>query len=228
MINSKEQSKNMRYIFFCAVLTILCQSASPQESTIKDVDGNVYKTVRIGTQVWMAENLKTAHYRDSLPISEIELNSSWDSAKIGVWCYYQGDPGINPIYGKLYNCYAVTGPRNVCPTGWHVPSDSEWTVLTDYLGGDTVAGGKMKATTLWRQPNTGADNSSGFMAVPGGKRAFDFGGTFDNLGLFGNFWSSTELSGDIAWSRYLSYNNSIVTRYFDYKGNDLSVRCIGD
>jgi uncharacterized protein (TIGR02145 family) len=219
----------MRYIFTWVLLAVICQSTFAQEGTIKDIDGNVYKTVKIGNQVWMAENLKTTHYRDGSPITELELKIPWGGTgegKAGAWCYYQSDMANNPTYGKLYNWYAVTDRNHLCPTGWHVPSDSEWTVLTDYLGGDTVAGGKMKATTLWDKPNTGADNSSGFMALPAGYRDFD--GTFTNLGYIANFWSSTENNSNNAWARYLYCNSSNMYSFKYHKEYGLSIRCIGN
>jgi uncharacterized protein (TIGR02145 family) len=216
----------MRYIFFCSLLLIVCHSSSAQNGMIKDIDGNVYKTVKIGTQVWMAENLKTAHYRDGSPITEIELDTQWSNAKKGAWCYYQNDSANNLIYGKLYNWYAVADTHHLCPTGWHVPGDDEWTVLADYLGGDGIAGGKMKATTLWADTNNGADNFSRFTALPAGNRNND--GIFGSLGGIGYFWSSTELNSSLAWFRYLGYYNSSVSRFYYYKDYGLSVRCVGD
>jgi uncharacterized protein (TIGR02145 family) len=219
----------MRHTFIWTALLIVCHSASAQEDTIKDIDGNVYKTVKIGSQLWMAENLKTVHYRDGSPIKEMEDSTQWvnaDLSKKGSWCYYESNPANNPTYGKLYNWYAVTDPHHLCPTGWHVPSDEEWALLTRYLGGDQVAGGKMKATTLWNGPNTGADNSSGFTALPAGYRVFD--GSFYTLGSLGTFWSSTEDGSYSAWYRTLYFNVSKVSRFYLSKGSGLSVRCVGD
>jgi uncharacterized protein (TIGR02145 family) len=220
----------MRNIFTWVLLLVVCSSAFAQKDTIKDIDGNVYKTVKIGSQVWMSENLKTTHYSDGSPITELELKAPWGNTgegKTGAWCYYQNLEWNNPTYGKLYNWYAVTDRYHLCPTGWHVPSDSEWTVLADYLGGDTVAGGKMKATTLWDKPNTGADNSSGFTALPAGYRSL--GGAFSGLGVGGYFWSSTEDGSDSAWYRDVGYDYSEVGRgYGGDKGSGLSVRCVGD
>jgi uncharacterized protein (TIGR02145 family) len=221
----------MRYIFSW-VLLLVYHCATAQKDTIKDIDSNVYKTVKIGNQVWMAENLKTAHYRDGSPITEIAIDTLWANAKTGAWCYYQSNPANNPIYGKLYNWYAVADTHHLCPTGWHVPMNDEWTVLTDYLGGDTVAGGKMKAMTLWKGPNTSADNSSGFSALPAGSRYTDGNRytavTFYYLGNYGCFWSSTEGGRVVAFFRSLDYRSSDVYRYVDGKGNGLSVRCVGD
>ena len=220
----------MRHIFFYSFL-ILCFNAFAQNGTIKDIDGNVYKTIKIGTQVWMAENLKTAHYGDGSLIAEIELDSLWESAdetKTGAWSYYEGDSANNPTYGKLYNWYAVADTHHLCPTGWHVPSDREWIVLERYLGGDGIAGGKMKATTLWKAPNCHADNSSGFSALPAGKH--DIYGTSVFLSREGYFWSSTEYNSTSrsAWFLALGYNGNNAFRNSSYKGLGLSVRCVGD
>lgn len=219
----------MRYIFTWVLLSVVCHSASAQEGTIKDIDSNVYKTVRIGSQVWMAENLKTTHYSDGSSIMELELKPLWGNTgkgKTGAWCYYQSDPANNPTYGKLYNWYAVVDPHHLCPIGWHVPSDDEWTVLTGYLGGDTVAGSKMKVKTLFEMPNPGADNSSGFTGLPAGMR--DDNGTFGSFGNFGFFWSSTVDSRASAWMRLLGYSSAEAERNYYSKGNGLSIRCIGD
>jgi uncharacterized protein (TIGR02145 family) len=148
-------------------------NAQTTQNVCKDIDGNIYETVKIGTQIWMAENLKTSHYRNGSAIKEIEDNTTWANIeKAGAstpgWCYYNGTAINNPTYGKLYNWYAVNDSRHLCPTGWHVPTDVEFQLLSNDLGGDEVAGGKMKATTLWTAPNTGADNSSGFSALPAG------------------------------------------------------------
>ena len=219
----------MKYIFFYSLLLVVYHRASAQNDSVKDIDGNVYKTVKIGTQVWMAENLKTAHYRDGTPIKEIEIKSKWANAfqvKAGAWCYYHNDSMNNIPYCKLYNWYAVANTHHLCPTGWHVPADSEWTVLTDYLGGNQIAGDKMKDTTLWMTSNTGADNSSGFTVLPAGYCGR--GGVFNDLGYGAYFWSSAEDSSKFAWFCIFSYKAPHVLRTSDYKENGLSVRCVGD
>ena len=223
----------MRYIFFCSLLLIVCHSTSAQNGTVKDIDGNVYKTVKIGTQIWMAENLKTAHYRDGSPITEMEDSTQWVNAansnsQTGTWCYYDNNAENNTTYGKLYNWYAVADTHHLCPTGWHVPSDREWIVLERYLGGDGIAGGKMKATTLWKAPNCRADNSSGFTALPAGKH--DIYGTSVFLSREGYFWSCTEYNSTSrsAWFIALGYNGNNAFRNSSYKGLGLSVRCVGD
>jgi len=192
-----------------------------------DKDGNNYTTVTLGTQTWMAENLKATHYHNGDFILNVPDSIEWGNLTTGASCDYGNIPGNSTTYGKLYNFYAVTDPRIICPTGWHIPSDAEWTTLTTYLGTDT-AGGKLKetGTTHWQSPNTGATNESGFTALPGGLRFGD--GTFYNLNLYACFWSSTEVTSITAWSRILSNNYFYVTREEDHKTHGYSVRCVKD
>jgi uncharacterized protein (TIGR02145 family) len=146
--------------------------------SMTDQEGNVYKTIVIGTQEWMAENLNASIYRNGDAIATGLSDADWENTintQQGAWAYYNNDASYACPYGKLYNWYACVDARQLCPVGWHVPTDAEWTVLTDYLGGESVAGGKMKTTgtSLWNSPNQGATNSSGFSAVPGGNRYLD-------------------------------------------------------
>ena len=199
---------------------------------IKDIDGNVYKTVTIGTQTWMAENLKVSKYSDGTTIPNIIDNAQWQNNTTGAWSYYNNDATNNSKYGKLYNLYAVSkttnGNKNVCPTGWHVPSDAEWSILTDFLGGDSIAGGKMKevGTTSWNSPNTGATNISLFTGLPGDYR--NYNGSYFNIGSFGSWWSSTEFDTYYAWSRDLGSNGGLAGYYYNTKDFGLSVRCLKD
>ena len=200
---------------------------------IKDVDGNVYKTVTIGTQTWMAENLKVSKYNDGTTIPNVTDNTQWQNNTTGAWAYYNNDTANNAKYGKLYNWYAVSktsnGNKNVCPSGWHVPTDGEWTVLTDYLGGESLSpGGKMKevGTTSWISPNTGATNTSLFTGLPAGARGFK--GDYASIGDLVYWWSSTENNTDYAWSRDLNYYDWSAFRDFLYKRNGFSVRCLRD
>jgi uncharacterized protein (TIGR02145 family) len=159
--------------------------------TVTDIDGNTYNTVQIGTQVWMSENLKTSRYRNGGSIPYVVGNSDWQALTTGAWSNYNHDAANDPIYGKLYNWYTTLGDT-LCPAGWGVPTDDEWTTLTTYLGGESVAGGKMKSvgTTYWNDPNTGATNESGFSVLPGGYRNSD--GSFGNFRNYAFFWSATE------------------------------------
>ena len=152
---------------FALIQTNSCKKADETRTSLTDIDGNDYKTVTIGTQVWMVENLKTTKYNDGTAIPNITDNTSWAALTTGAYCDNINTPSISTTYGRLYNWYAVdnnagtkvasNGGKNVCPTGWHVPSDAEWTTLTTYLGGESVAGGKLKetGTTHWQSPNTG-------------------------------------------------------------------------
>jgi len=202
------------------------------QSNVSDSDGNTYKTVQIGTQVWMAENLKTSKYSDGTTIPNITDGTQWSNLTTGAWAYYNNDAANYAKFGKLYNWYAVSptknGNKNICPTGWHVPTDAEWTVLTDYLGGSSVAGGKMKevGTTSWYSPNIDATNTSLFTGLPGGFR-FNFG-YYDGIGSFGYWWSSSEFDTLNAWLRYLSCNNGNAYRDSVNKKIGFSVRCLRD
>ena len=212
---------------------------TPPAGTVTDYDGNVYPTVTIDTQVWMAENLKTTHYADGTAIPLVNTTSTWDSltSTSKAYCWYNDDIGNKATYGALYTWAAAmngaasatanpSGVQGVCPTGWHLPSDAEWTQLTDYLGG--VSGGKLKetGTTHWTSPNTGATNETGFTALPGGVRDYD--GNFFSIGNYGFWWSATEFSIGNAWCRRMLYDYSSVIRGNDNKEVGFSVRCVRD
>ena len=194
---------------------------------ITDIDGNTYKTVYIGTQQWMAENLKVSKYSDGTTIPNITDNTQWSNLTSGAWTYYDNYVVNNTKYGKLYNWYAVSpttnGNKNVCPAGWHVSTDAEWSILTDYLGGSSVAGGKMKeiGTTSWN--NLPGNNTSLFSGLPGG---YNDGTGYYNLGYFGFWWSSTEFGTEDAWYHTLSNYDADVYRDNDNKQKGLSVRCL--
>jgi uncharacterized protein (TIGR02145 family) len=180
----------------------------------------------------MGENLKTSKYSDGTTIPNITDDAQWQNNTTGAWAYYNNDAANNAKYGKLYNWYAVSkttnGNKNVCPTGWHVPTDAEWTVLTDYLGGESVAGGKLKEVGMmnWMSLNTDATNTSLFTAIPGGYRIFN--GNYLYLGYSGNWWSYTESATDNAWSRYINNHSGNVKRNYYTKKDGLSVRCLSD
>ena len=195
---------------------------------IKDINGNKYKTVYIGTQHWMAENLKVSKYNDGTSIPYITDYTKWENNTKGAWCNYNNDASKNTRYGKLYNWLAVSGRKNVCPTGWHVPSDAEWAVLIDYLGGESVAGGKMKevGTKSWDSPNEDAINTSLFTGLPGGFR--NRYGNYYHFGGNGFWWSSTEYNTDDALCRDLDANVGDVSRGDSGKRTGLSVRCLRD
>jgi len=198
----------------------------------KDQDGNFFSTVTIGTQVWMAENLKTTKYNEGIDIphglsaSPTYTNSEWAGLGTGAYCDYDNTPSNSTTYGRLYNWYAVNTGK-LCPTGWHVPSDAEWTTLIDYLGGQNLAGYKLKetGTTHWATPNTGATNETGFTALPGGYRSSSTdNGAFFYIRTNGFWWSSKEFSTSNAWNRFYSDNYFYRADYAKQYG--LSVRCV--
>ena len=193
-------------------------------------DGIAYKTVQIASHCWMAENLNTTKYLNGDDITNVLDNTLWSNLESEAYCNYQNDLNNAVIYGRLYNWYAVNDYRGLCPTGWHVPTDSEWSALIDYLGGWEIAGGKMKEaeTAHWNSPNTGADNSSGFSGLPGGAR-FETGGPFGFKGIDGNWWSATENNYSSAWALNLFYETTIADLYYDYDMKmGMSVRCLMD
>ncbi|MFN4882336.1 MAG: fibrobacter succinogenes major paralogous domain-containing protein [Bacteroidota bacterium] len=196
-------------------------------TSVTDIDGNVYNVVQIGDQCWTKENLRTTRYNNGSVIPNVTGDSAWQNLTTPAWCNYNNSPSNDAVYGKLYNWYTVAA-GNMCPTGWHVPTDTEWTVLTDYLGGASVAGGKMKSTTGWNAPNTGATNESGFSGLPGSVRNGD-DGNFSGVGNGGCWWSSTETSvTSVSWVRCLFYNFDVASRSTFPKPFGLSVRCLRD
>jgi uncharacterized protein (TIGR02145 family) len=198
--------------------------------SVTDIDDNVYKTITIGIQVWMAENLKTTKYHNGDIIgttNPIALNIRSESSPKYQWAY-EGDESNVANYGRLYTWYAATDSRNVCPAGWHVPTDTEWSTLTTYLGGEWVAGGSLKETSTahWKSPNTGATNGTGFTALAGGYRDGD--GDFVDIGGYGHWWSSTIGDNNFPWERCLLYIQPEVNRArFDKEGG-FSIRCLRD
>ena len=219
-----------------------CEKDDNDTKTVKDIDGNVYKTVKIGNQEWFAENLKTTKYNNGTPIPNITNNTEWSELSTGAYAWYENnEAAYKNAYGALYNWYAVnTG--NLCPTGWHVPTDAEWSTLINYIdpnadGGNNwlnTAGGKMKSTRTapdahprWESPNTDATDEYNFSALPGGYRNFT-NGTFYNVGYYGGWWSSTENDATFAWSRYMYYGYGNVNRSSYFKRYGFSVRCVRD
>jgi len=193
---------------------------------VTDVDGNSYNTIVIGTQTWMAENLKTTRLNDGTSIPLVTSSATWGTLLTPAYCWYNNDEASYKVtYGALYNWYtAKTG--KLCPSGWHIPSDAEWTTLTDYLGGLSIAGGKMKEaeTAHWISPNIGATNESGFTGLPAGYRDRTSG--FLNIGTYALWWSSTEINSTDSWGRGLYNLDATVYRYNYYNNHGFSVRCI--
>jgi uncharacterized protein (TIGR02145 family) len=210
-------------------------------SVVTDYDGNFYRTVLIGDQCWMMENLKVTHYRNGDPIPNVTDNGAWDGLSTGAYCNYNNDAGNVAVYGRLYNFYAATDIRDIAPIGWHVPSDAEWKELEIYLGMSQyeadlegwrgiLIGGKLKeaGTAHWNSPNEGATNESGFTALPGGYR-WGSGGLFNGMNDQAAFWSSTPNGYIHAWDRGLISIYSEISRYGNVdKNTGASIRCIKD
>jgi uncharacterized protein (TIGR02145 family) len=212
--------------------------------SMTDQQGNVYKTIVIGTQEWMAENLNTSIYRNGDAIPTGLSNADWENTintQQGAWAYYNNDASYACPYGKFYNWYACVDARQLCPVGWHVPTDADWSVMINFLdplangGANTPnsAGGKMKttgtievATGLWLSPNQSSANNSGFSGVPGGFRYYF--GDYDGIGDAAHWWSSSEGVTDFAWSRNLQYSSGNAGRFSGYKPYGFSVRCLRD
>jgi uncharacterized protein (TIGR02145 family) len=203
--------------------------------SVTDIEGNVYHAVIIGTQTWMVENLKTTRYNDSTIIPLVENASEWSSLTTPGYCWYNNDEATNKdTYGALYNWYAVN-THKLCPKGWHVPTTAELVILSNFLGGEDVAGGKLKETGTihWFSPNTGADNKSGFSALPAGNRGYGgvFGeeGSFYYQGIEGAWWSSSIDGMGSAWYHYISNGYAGFKRSSALsKQNGFSVRCVRD
>jgi uncharacterized protein (TIGR02145 family) len=196
-----------------------------------DKDNNTYSTVSIGSQCWTTTNLKVTKYDDGSLIPDLTSSTSNPWATSGARTEYVagGVAGYVGTFGYLYNWYAVNDLRKLCPAGWHVPTDAEWTALETQLGGSSVAGGKMKSTgiTLWNSPNTGANNSSGFSAFPGGVRN-DIG-SFSSINTNAFFWSATEIGGtSLAWYRSLGISAGTLGSSGNLKSYGISVRCLRD
>ena len=201
--------------------------------SLTDQDGNTYKTIQIGTQTWMAENLRTTKYRNGVPIPEV--TNKWKDLTTGAYCNYNNDTSLVSIYGRLYNWYAVKDNRSLAPTGWHIPSNAEWATLSSYLIGESFAGGKLKeqGSTHWSRPNKGATNETGFTALPGGLNGnVDAQDQFSGIGLEGYWWTTNENSlGGAAYSYCLYYyypsSNPFAHPYLG-QTNGFSVRCLKD
>lgn len=206
--------------------------APGKTGTVTDIEGNIYKTITIGKQEWMAENLKTARYSDGTPLACPGTDmQAWENNSSGAYAWHNNNSDNRNIYGALYNWPAVTSPHGLCPSGWHVPSDAEWQQLVDYLGGESVAGGAMKSTRTepephprYKSPNAGATDSSGFSGLPGGLRRSN--GTFRDSGFYGAWWSTTDGGKDDAWHRSIFYTDTTVYHFVYGKGSGMSVRCV--
>jgi uncharacterized protein (TIGR02145 family) len=197
---------------------------------VTDIEGNLYRTVIIGNQVWMAENLKTTRLNDNSAITNIADNEDWVGDTLDIipgYSWYKNDNLNKVTFGALYNWYTVNTGK-LCPVGWHVPSEIEWMILTYYLGGEPVASGLLKeaGNEHWTRPNTGASNEFGFSALPGGYRTGLYPGSFRTKGYYGWWWTSTETNLNNARARLMTYNGGNISKGNGLKSNGYSVRCI--
>ena len=228
-----------KIIFLSSIPFLILQSCSSSDSnssetSVIDIDGNTYQAIAIGNQIWTKSNLNVSRYKNGDVIPQVSDPLQWGTLTTGAWCYCNNDTANGPVYGKLYNWYAVNDPRGLAPTGYHIPSDAEWTNLSNFLGGEEIAGGKMKetGTTHWQTPNTGANNSSGFSGLPGAFR--NHLGQFLNAGIgfggqAGAWWTSSEYNNQGAWERFLSYDNAFLYRDNNWgKIAGHSIRCVKD
>jgi uncharacterized protein (TIGR02145 family) len=223
------KSKNSTLLFTLIVILIFsggCKKTEKPPETLADVEGNIYKTVKIGNQEWMDENLKTTKFADGTDIPLVKDAEVWSNLTASGYCWYNNDKTTYELpYGALYNGYSIVSGQ-LCPSGWHVPSKDEWLQLRDFLGDSLKAGGKLKEAGLthWLSPNNGADNSSGFTAVPAGLRYFE--GTFSSVLSYTAFWASTDSTGNKAWFAGLYYGDAGFVIEQRLKNHGFSVRCI--
>ena len=202
---------------------------TPVANKMTDIDGNQYDVVKIGTMSWAHRNLDVTRFRNGDFIKNAASKEAWELAgKNGqpAWCYHNNDPNKSSVYGKLYNWYAVKDFRGLCPTGWHIPNDAEWTYLTDNLGGKSMAGSRLKSTTLWDSSYSGITNSSNFSAIPSGYRNSD--SSYGGIRGDAFFWSTTEYANNGAWYRSLYEEYTDVQRDYSLKSFGGSIRCIMD
>ena len=197
--------------------------------SMTDIDGNIYKTIKIGNQTWMAENLRVSKYRNGDAIPNILDNEEWAALTTGAFCNYNNTSDLDTIatYGRLYNWYAVADTRGIAPEGWRVPTTADWNELIELLGGDTIASNTLKeiGTWHWEDPYE-STNSSGFTAIPNGRRYQSR--NMNDIGFFATYWTATEASIEHAAFLYLYYFDSKVWKGVNYKANGYAVRLIKD
>jgi uncharacterized protein (TIGR02145 family) len=204
-----------------------CKKEKDEPETVSDADGNIYTAVAIGQQVWLRENLKTTSYSNGDPVPQVTDETEWLNLNDGAYCSYDNNPASAITYGMLYNWFAATDQRNLCPDGWHVPDYNDWTTLIDFLGGEAVAGGKLKEDGIvhWKAPNTGATDSYSFTALPAG---FRLGGAFSEPGYYAVLWSSSEADTDDGWILDILSSSEKASLEHAYKQDGFSIRCIKD
>jgi len=222
----------IKIIFSVIVYCCIIYSCREQQgNSYSTLNNQSYKYVKIGKQIWMAENLNASTYNNGDLIPQVQNAAEWSQLTTGAWCYYGNKTKNGKIYGKLYNWYAVQDPRGLAPEGWHIPSDREWAELIKFLGGEDFAGGKLKeaGTKHFHSPNTGATNESGFTALPSGSRSAR-DGSFNFLGYASPFWTATEANRIFAWNWVMANNRNdtgALELGRDKKGGS-AVRCVKD
>jgi uncharacterized protein (TIGR02145 family) len=215
-----------KFIYIFALLELFFYNINAQ--SVIDIDGNSYDTIHIGTQIWLNKDLKVTHFNNGSLIPNITNNTQWSTFTSSARCYYNNDSVNNAsTYGVLYNGYTIIN-NNICPIGWHVPSEEEWNTLCDYLG-CSIAGGKLKelGTTHWQSPNTGATNENGFTALPGGSRHYH--SDFQSVDSIGSWWTSSILNPQgttVIFSREMRYNSIVITGYLSDLKFGYHIRCL--
>ena len=198
----------------------------PCPDSIMDIDGNVYEVIDVDGTCWTTSNLTVSRFSngDTIPLETSGLN--WILLTTSAQCFYENDSANLNVYGRLYNGYAASDSRGVCPTGWAVPHDSDWVNMANYLGGESIAGDKLKTLDLWYGPGTPATDEIGFSAKPGGDRIIQGNGSFGSLTSMGNWWTLTEEGSEVLKNRYITYANSFVLAANNSKKLGFSIRCI--
>ncbi len=218
------------FAYLLASISVFFFSCTPENPTPNGPNTDLPR-VTIGSQIWSSKNLDVDRYRNGDPIPQITNRNEWLNASSGAWCWYgfSYDSINSKKYGKLYNWYAINDPRGIAPQGWHVPTDLEWGILATYLGGESLAGGPLKETGIlnWYEPNSGATNSTGFTALPGGAE-FDASSSGFAQGASGFWWSKTENNFNESWCRILVSNSNSVSRSSRNKKHGFSVRLVKD
>jgi len=213
-------------LFLISFLSGISFSFAQTPTTVKDVDGFEYKIVRVSGQTWMAQNLNVTRFRNGDPITEANTPEEWqraDRERTPAWCYYENDPTYGPVYGKLYNWYAVTDSRGLAPAKWRVPNAEEWMRMINFLGKKEKAGDLLKDVSGWKDGGNGI-NKTGFKAIPGGNRSDN--GNFQGIGSFGYWWSSQEHASETAEGFDMGYKYKEINKFAFRKGNGFSVRCV--
>jgi len=216
------------FLYFVMVILFQCNvECQISGTTVTDIEGNEYESIVLANgQEWLTSNLRSTKFNDGTDLSLVIANGIWSTTPNPSYCYYDNDPAISQNYGCLYNFFVVSSDKNICPEGWRVPTELDWSELTSDLGGLGLAGGKLKAEgfNFWSSPNTDATNEIRFNALPNGCR-YD-GGYFNNLNYYSFFWTASELDTTFAWYRSLKYDNGSAVRNFSKKQSGYGIRCM--